>query len=149
METRGSDKTGETDRCESETEEVQGREPQDLSGDLAAGRSPRQVAAQKHLARLDEVRRVARLDRAKLFLRAAVSIDYLVLLSQAGVLVARGVAQTNCAVINGELKCVHNGEPRMDCRQPWCRYGALMRMRLVNRLSEAYALERKKLGVAS
>lgn len=103
----------------------------------------------EHIARLDEIRRVADQDKSRLFLRAVPTQDYLVLLSQAGLLSARGQPETDCHLDadSGEARCYHNGDPGKDCRQSWCRYAVLMRMRLLNRLGAAYALERRRLGV--
>jgi hypothetical protein len=84
----------------------------------------------------------------QLFRRAVVGVPYLRLLSSAGVLKARGRLATNCSINSeGELLCVHNGAPGPDCRLAACRYAALMRTRLDLRLGEAYALERRRLGV--
>jgi len=100
-------------------------------------------------AALDELRRVARQEKARLFLRAVPTQEYLVLLSNAGVLSARMIPETECHLnaSTGESHCEHTGDPGKDCRQAWCQYAKLMRMRLLNRLGLAYALERKKLGV--
>lgn len=102
------------------------------------------------IARLDEIRRVARQEPARLFLRAVPTQDYLVLLSQAGVLKARTNGETSCHLVaeTGEAVCEHNGDPGVDCRQSWCRYATLMRMRLLYRLGEAYARARRRYGVA-
>lgn len=114
-----------------------------------AKEAPRGVA--ENIARLDEVRRVARRDRARLFLRAVPTTDYLRLLSEAGVLQAPAVQETSCHLDaeTGEAMCNHAGDPGKDCRQSWCRYAVLMRMRLFNRLGAAYARERNRLGVVS
>lgn len=70
------------------------------------------------------------------------------MLSEAGVLKAPAQTETVCYVDqNGEEHCNHDGSRRLDCRQPWCKFAALMSMRLAMRLSEAYARERKKLDV--
>lgn len=103
-------------------------------------------AVPAHIARLDEVRRVARHDRASLFRRAVPTQDYLLLLGQAGVLNVRGLPETTCHLnaVTGEAHCCHNGDPGVDCRQSWCKYATLMRMRLLVRLGQAYALERRR-----
>lgn len=110
----------------------------------------RKTGLAERIERLDEIRRVARRDRARLFLRAVPTEDYLVLLSQAGELKARAVPETDCHLnaATGEAFCFQKGDPGKDCRQSWCRYAVLMRMRLINRLGHAYALERIRLGVA-
>lgn len=95
---------------------------------------------------LDDLRRTASTDRWKLFRRAAPSDEYLIKLSEAGVLKTRGFPETSCRLIDGEAICDNNGEPRtLDCRQAWCPYAALMRMRLIVRLRAAYARERRRL----
>lgn len=128
MEPGRSNRHGEYAKCENEAEAA-----------------PRGVA--ENIARLDEVRRVARQDKARLFLRAVPTQEYLVLLSQAGILSARGVQETGCHLdaASGEARCYHNGDPGKDCRQSWCRYAVLMRMRLLHRLGAAYARERRRL----
>ena len=100
--------------------------------------------------KLDALRKVASgPDRRTLFARARVPDEFLVELSQAGVLRVRGKLETNCGIQHesGELVCCHSGgEPALDCRLPSCPYAALMRMRLVMRLRAAYALERSRLA---
>lgn len=126
-----SNQPGETTKCQNQTEAA-----------------PRGVA--ENIARLDEIRRVARQDKARLFLRAVPGTEYLLLLSQAGILSARGQRETDCYLIaeTGEPVCNSQpGNPQYDCRQSWCPAAALNRMRLITRLGVAYAHERKALGV--
>ena len=100
---------------------------------------------------LDELRKVAASpDRWKLFHRAEPADEYLVLLSEANILRARGLKETGCQMDweTGEAVCHETGEAALDCRSLWCPFAALMRMRLVHRLRGAYARERKRLVVA-
>jgi len=85
--------------------------------------------------------------RYTLFQRQHVDWEYLLRLSAAGVLKIYGLAETSCTTNQetGEITCTHVGSPKLDCRQKHCRYAHLMRMRLVSRLSKAYARERNKL----
>lgn len=131
MESRSCNQPGESTKCQDQ-----------------AKAAPRGVA--ENIARLDELRRVDRRDRARLFLRAVPTTEYLLLLSQAGILSARGQRETDCYLIaeTGEPVCNSQpGNPHLDCRQSWCPASALNRMRLITRLGAAYAHERKALGV--
>lgn len=80
-------------------------------------------------------------------MRAVPTVDQLLLLSNAGILKAPANEETTCRVDyeTGEIVCDHNGDPSKDCRLPYCRHAALMRMRLVSRLGQVYARERKRL----
>lgn len=131
MESRSSDQPGGPTKCQDQTEAAPG-------------------GVAENIARLDEIRRVARLDKARLFLRAVPTTEYLFLLSQAGILSARGQRETDCHLVaeTGEAVCNNRpGNPQYDCRQSWCPAAALNRMRLITRLGGAYAHERKALGV--
>lgn len=99
------------------------------------------------IRQLDDIRRVHAVNPKQLFRRAVVDVDYLVLLSKAGVIKARGRLLTNCMTnaATGELVCVHNGAPGPDCREAACKYAGLMRTRLIKGLARAYALERRRL----
>lgn len=144
MESRRSIRSGGLLKCGEDQENAPHPPPEGL-GEAAASRM--RLAAEPYRS-LDELRRVANgPQRYKLFVRAAVSNEYLVVLSQAGVIVARGRRETRCTLnaSSGELRCYLGHEPADDCRLRQCRYAALMRMRLLVRLREAYALERKRL----
>lgn len=102
------------------------------------------------LSALDELRKVAASpDRWKLFQRAEPADEYLVLLSEAKILRTQGLKETGCQMDwkTGEAVCQAKGEAVLDCRNSWCPFAALMRMRLVHRLRGAYARERKRLVV--
>ena len=107
------------------------------------------ITRRDSLLRLDLIRRVSETQRHKLFVRAVPPDEWLIDLSEAGVIRTRGSAETNCTAnaATGESVCVfqHSREPKIDCRQPWCPFAATMRMRLITRLRAVYALERRRL----
>lgn len=98
----------------------------------------------------NRIRRIADTDKPRLFRRAEPDDEYVKLLSEAGVLKAKGQRETKCIAIprDGDwiALCNHrSGMPaRLDCREPSCPYAILMRMRVDRTLRQAYALERKK-----
>lgn len=146
--TNGARNRGKTwqDGTEKEAGSLKRHDPH-LSDSARAKRSE----ALAQIARLDEVRRVADTNKARLFRRAVPTIDYLILLSTAGVLHAKGLKETECRIDieTGEQMCEYNGAPGLDCRLPSCPFGALMRMRLITRLGEAYAREKNRLAERS